>query len=196
MFFIVLLYHGIAKGVDTGIFMLHLRYLNSSNKVMGLAIAVQYISTMALLPFSSSIIIKCGGKLNVICISCATFVVRFLLLAGIKNPWHILPLQCLQCINGALFWVAVVEYTQEISSTFTGNRMFSFSNAIYKDASRAFGVFLGGFLLDIYGSPKTYLYLGIIYILVLFMDIAITIYLKKFAKTTSESNVELPEKVI
>ena len=86
---------------------------------------------MALFPFSSSIIIKCGGKLNAICISCATNVVRFLLLAGIKNPCHILPLQCLQCITGALFWVAVVEYTQEISSIFTGNRMFMFCNAMY-----------------------------------------------------------------
>ena len=196
MFFIMLLSQGIAKGVDTGIFMLHLRNLNSSNKVMGLALAVQYISTMALFPFSSPIIIKCGGKLNVICISCATFVVRFLLLAAIKNPWHILPLQCLQCINFALFWVAVVEYTHEISSNCTGNRMFSFTNAMYKDASRAFGVFLGGILLDIYGSPKTYLYLGLIYILVLFMHIAITIYLKESAKITSESNVELLENVI
>ena len=189
MFFIMLLTEGIAKGVDVGTFMLHLRYLNTSNTVMGLAKAVQHISTMALFPFSSSLIIKCGGKLNAICISCATNVVRFLLLAGIKNPWHILLLQCLQCITGALFWVAVVEYTREISSTFTGNRMFSFSNAIYKHASRAFGVFVGGILLDIYGSPKTYLYFGLIYILVLFMHIIITIHLKKFEKNSSESNV-------
>ena len=112
MFFIMLLSEGIAKGVDSVTFILHLRYLNSSNKVIGLALAVQHISTMVLFPFSSWIIIKCGGKLNAICISCATNVVRFFLLACIKTPWHILLLQCLQCITYALFWVAVVEYTK------------------------------------------------------------------------------------
>ena len=186
LFYVILFLEGIAKGVIINTFMLHLRELNASSTFMGVSLAVQYICTMVIYPFSSLIIIKCGGQLNTMCISSGTFALRFLLLSYIKNIWFILPVQCLQCVNGALFWVAVVEYTHGLVTTGTGNRMFGFVNVIYKDSSRALGFFVGGILFEIYGSHKLYLYLCPVYILVLLMNIAIAIYLKKATESKSE----------
>ena len=186
LFYIMLLLEGIAKGVIINTFLLHLRELNASSTFMGASLAVQYICTMIMYPFSSLLIIKCGGQLNTMCISSATFALRFLLWSYIKNIWLLLPLQCLQCVNGALFWVAVVEYTHGLSTTGTGNRMFGFVTVIYKDSSRALGFFLGGVMFEIYGGHKLYLYLCPVYTLVLLMNITIAIYLKKATASKSE----------
>ena len=186
LFYVMLFLEGTAKGVFVNTFLLHLRELNASSTFMGASLAVQYICTMIMYPFSSLLIIKCGGQLNTMCISSATFVLRFLLLSYIKNIWFILPVQCLQCVNGALFWVAVVEYTHGLSTTGRGNRMFGLVNVIYKDSSRALGFFIGGVLFETYGSHKLYLYLCPVYTLVLIMNINIAIYLKKTTESKSE----------
>ena len=195
LFFVMVTFEGIAYGVIIGTFFLHLKTLDASSTLMGTSLAITYVSTTIIYPLASVIIQKCGGQLNAMCISSGTYIVRFFALAYIKNPWLVLPLQCLQSVNNALFWVAAIEYTYTICTDDTANTMYGLLNGIYKGGSRVLGIIIGGIIFELYGSEHLYLYCGIFYALVTVSNIVIVLYLKSITVVEPELK-QIPAEII
>ena len=177
-FYIFVFVNGLAYGANMGIGMIHLLNLNASPTLMGINLLLMQVSSVIIYPLSSKIIRLCGGPLSITAFSSIVYSVRFSLLGYINNPWAILPLQLTQGVNGALFWVATIEYTYAKSNLLIGNLMFGSLNAIYKGASRSLGIFIAGCLYEKYGGESCYLYLGAVLSIFSLLNIFYVAYIK------------------
>ncbi|XP_065665000.1 major facilitator superfamily domain-containing protein 6 [Hydra vulgaris] len=159
-FYLFVFANGLAYGANMGIGMIHLLKLNASPTLLGINLLLMQVSSLVFYPLSSKIICLFGGPLSITFVSSIVYCVRFLLMRFINNPWLILPLQLTQGINGALFWVATIEYTYTKSNKLIGNLMFGSLNAIYKGASRSLGVLIAGYLYENCGAQSCFFYLA------------------------------------
>lgn len=86
--------------------------IHTSKAVVGVVVGVASLEKAMIYPNASKIRNLIGR--NYPCCVAAVFSLRFLLFSFIKNYWLAIPVQLFHSIGYGLFWVATVEYTNEV----------------------------------------------------------------------------------
>ena len=89
--------------------------MHSSKTIMGLSILIGSFSQICMFPLAHKVIHFLKGPINCIIISIFTYGVRLLIISYVTNPFLVFPMQLLHGVCDALFWVAAIQHTQDIS---------------------------------------------------------------------------------
>ena len=115
-FLITVVILGVGFSVVTGGFLLFfLEEIHTPKTVVGVIVGVASLAEAMIYPYSSKIRTLIGGNYPCSIAAVLSFSLRFLLLSFIKNYWFAIPIQLLHSIGYGLFWVAAIEYTNEVA---------------------------------------------------------------------------------
>lgn len=132
VFFFTILFVGTARGLYTSFLFLFLKEeLDSSNLIMGLAIAAGSVSSICLFRLSTYIIRLSRGTLQAMLLGCASWALRFLFYSYMNNPWLVLPIQLLNGFGLALFVSAYVQHVKLISKPAIWATMYGITNSLF-----------------------------------------------------------------
>lgn len=101
---------------------------------------------------------KALGADRVLILSLTSYVVRFLIYANMKNPYHGLPAEALRGITFAAFWSTGTVYAHRVSPPGMQATMLMFLNAMYGGLGQSLGSIIGGKLQHRFGTVRTFLY--------------------------------------
>ena len=88
--------------------------MHSTKTLMSLTMVAAMASELIIYPFSSRIIMFCGGPIPCIILGIFSYFPRFMLISYCTNPWFMLPIQLFHGIGMSLSWAAQVEHTYHI----------------------------------------------------------------------------------
>lgn len=98
------------------------------------------------------------GADRVLVLSLLSYVVRFVIYAGMGNAYHGLPAEALRGVSFAAFWSTSTIYAHRVSPPGLHATMLIFLNAMYGGLGQSLGAIIGGKLQHRYGTVRTFLY--------------------------------------
>lgn len=146
--------------VGTYLFQLMSDEMKSSKFVMGLATTIASLSEIATFLFAKYINWLFGGARKCIIASIFSYCVRCFLLAYIQNEWLVLPVQMLQGLGFAMFWVSAAEYTYELTNDQIYATLFSLLISLYSNIGGLFGSFCAGIIYNGFGGKTLFFSIG------------------------------------
>ncbi|XP_057314171.1 major facilitator superfamily domain-containing protein 6-A-like [Hydractinia symbiolongicarpus] len=193
VFFFTILFVGTARGLYLSFLFLFLKEeLDSSNLIMGFAIATGSVSSICIFGLSGKIIKLVGGTLHAMLLGCASWAVRYLFYSYFYNPWTVLPIQLLQGFGFGLFVSAYVQHVKLISKPAIWATMYGITNSLFFGCGLIVANLVGGVGYKNVGGRKLFLSEAIASS-VWCVLLAFYIFLQRFKwKSTSEKDVILP----
>eukprot|EP00981_Chlorochromonas_danica_P006279 scaffold1348_cov184-Ochromonas_danica.AAC.6 len=89
-------------------------------------------------------LVRILGINGVLTVSLLSYVIRFVIYAYIRNPWHAMPAELLRGITFALFWSGATYYVYNISPKSLTATMLGLLNGVYGGLGQSLGSLIGG----------------------------------------------------
>merc|ERR1712183_676879 len=103
-----------------------------------------------------------GGPIQTLEVGLLMYVIRFIALSYIRNPWYTIPIHLLHSVTFALFWAAAIEQTEAMSTKNIYGTMFGILNSVYFGFGGLIGNMGGGMIFDSFGGLALYRYSAIL----------------------------------
>ena len=145
-FLITLIILGVGYALINGFLLFLLVEIQTPKSVIGVVVGTASFSEVMIYPFCSRIKEFLGGSYLCFITAVFSFCLRFLLFSFTKNYWLAIPIQLLHSIGYALFWTAVVEYTDEIAPKNISATIFNIVVALYYSFAEVISNIGGGVL--------------------------------------------------
>ena len=127
--------------------------MNGSKSSMGFAMLMNSFSAAIMFFFAKRLIKILGGSIICVELGVLSWILRLLLISYIKNAWLVALPQVLQSIGFALYWSAMVEYVQQITSKEIYITMFTILSSTQFGAGGFLGNLIGGMVYNHYKGP-------------------------------------------
>jgi MFS family permease len=98
------------------------------------------------------------GADRVLILSLCSYIVRFIIYAAMRNPYHGLPAEALRGVTFAAFWSTSTIYAHRVSPPGLHATMLMFLNAMYGGLGQSLGSIIGGKLQQRFGTVNTFWY--------------------------------------
>jgi len=157
LFFFLVLVVGISSGVIENFAYVRMREVGGTGKEMGLSRLVSSLAGAPMFWFSGPLTQALGVD-RVLVMSLLSYVVRFLIYAFMRNPYHGLPAEALRGVTFAAFWSTGTIYAHRVSPPGMHATMLMFLNAMYGGLGQSLGAIIGGKLQHRIGTVRTFLY--------------------------------------
>ena len=152
-FLITVIILGVGFSVVTGGFLLFfLEEIHTPKTVVGVIVGVAFLAEAMIYPYSSKIRTLIGGNYPCFIAALLSFSLRFLLFSFIKNYWLAIPIQLLHSIGYGLFWVAAIEYTNEVAPKHVVATIFNIVLQLYNCFASVIANIGGGVLYQNLGG--------------------------------------------
>jgi len=125
LFFFLVFVVGTSSGVIENFAYVRMREVGGTGKAMGLSRLVSSAAGAPMFWFSGPLLQKLGAD-RVLILSLLSYVIRFLIYACMRNPYHGLPAEALRGITFAAFWSTGTIYAHRISPDGMSTTMVSF----------------------------------------------------------------------
>jgi predicted MFS family arabinose efflux permease len=157
LFFFLVFVVGTSSGVIENFAYVRMREVGGTGKEMGVS---RLVSSMAGAPmfWFSGPLTKALGADRVLILSLCSYVVRFIIYAAMRNPYHGLPAEALRGVTFAAFWSTSTIYAHRVSPPGLHATMLMFLNAMYGGLGQSLGSIIGGKLQQRYGTVNTFCY--------------------------------------
>ena len=158
---------------------------------MGLTALVQCFSGTFMYFFVERIIPLFGGFTQCIEVSVLSYVVRFVAISFIKDPWLVVVPMSLSGFGESLSTVAMMKYIHEISPVHVHSTMFTLMACLKFALGPCLTHIVGSWMYHVYGGPVLYRgtgVMGMIWFVVLFVFFHVFPLIKK--RYTSRSSDE------
>lgn len=157
LFFFLVFVVGTSSGVIENFAYVRMREVGGTGKEMGLS---RLVSSMAGAPmfWFSGPLTKALGADRVLILSLCSYVLRFVIYAAMRNPYHGLPAEALRGITFAAFWSTSTIYAHRVSPPGLHATMLMFLNAMYGGLGQSIGALIGGKLQQRFGTVSTFCY--------------------------------------
>lgn len=161
--------------------------IGSSQVLLGLS---QTFEAMFEIPcfIVSGWIIRTFGHDHCNSITLLCLALRYLSFFFMYDPWWMLASAILHGPTFGLFYASLTMHAKKIAPPGTEATVQSLLCLFFEGIGVATGSILGGMGLDYFGSRKSFLYAAVLNFMVLFINILMSIYLKKSTKNTKQNN--------
>ncbi|KAK3584420.1 hypothetical protein CHS0354_023262 [Potamilus streckersoni] len=156
----------------------YLQDLGGSPTLFGVASVINHMSEL-LAYFLCSRIITSIGHINVLYAGLAGNVVRFMYISWLKNPWWVLPFECVQGLTHAAVWATTCSYVNQAVPIGLRSSAQGILQGLHHGLGRGCGAVFGGILVNSFGSEVTFRSYGIACIFVLVAFIGSNYFLKR-----------------
>ena len=157
LFFFLVLIVGISSGVIENFAYVRLREVGGTGRAMGVSRLVSSLAGAPMFWYSGRMARALGAD-RVLVLSLISYVLRFVIYAAMKHPYHGLPAEALRGVTFAAFWSTSTIYAHAVSPPGLHATMLMFLNAIYGGLGQSLGAIIGGKLQYHYGTVWTFLY--------------------------------------
>ena len=157
LFFLLVLVVGTSSGVIENFAYVRMREVGGTGKEMGLSRLVSSMAGAPMFWFSGPLTQALGAD-RVLILSLCSYVLRFIIYAAMRNPYHGLPAEALRGVTFAAFWSTSTIYAHRVSPPGLHATMLMFLNAMYGGLGQSLGSIIGGKLQQRYGTVKTFCY--------------------------------------
>jgi predicted MFS family arabinose efflux permease len=156
LFFFLVFVVGTSSGIIENFAYVRMREVGATGKAMGLS---RLVSSMAGAPmfWFSGPLTEALGVDRVLVLSLVSYVIRFLIYAGMRNPYHGLPAEAMRGVTFAAFWSTSSVFAHRVSPPGMQATMLMFLNAMYGGLGQSLGSIIGGKLQDRFGTVQTFL---------------------------------------
>lgn len=157
LFFFLVFVVGTSSGIIENFAYVRIREVGGTGKEMGLSRLVSSLAGAPMFWFSGPLTELLGAD-RVLVLSLMSYVVRFLIYAAMRNPYHGLPAEALRGVTFAAFWSTSTVYAHRVSPPGMQATMLMFLNAMYGGLGQSLGSIIGGKLQHRFGTVKTFLF--------------------------------------
>lgn len=157
LFFFLVFVAGVSSGVIENFAYVRMREVGGTGREMGFSRLVSSLAGAPMFWFSGTLTQALGAD-RVIVLSLMSYVLRFLIYALMRNPYHGLPAEALRGVTFAAFWSSGTVYAHEISPPGLHATMLMFFNAMYGGLGQSVGAIIGGKLQHRVGTVQTFVY--------------------------------------
>jgi predicted MFS family arabinose efflux permease len=157
LFFFLVFVVGTSSGVIENFAYVRMREVGGTGKEMGLSRLVSSMAGAPMFWFSGPLTQALGAD-RVLILSLCSYVVRFIIYAAMRNPYHGLPAEALRGVTFAAFWSTSTIYAHRVSPPGLHATMLMFLNAMYGGLGQSLGSIIGGKLQQAYGTVNTFWY--------------------------------------
>ena len=145
---------GVTRSITISFLFLIIRdEMDGSRTSMGLSMMVNSFSSAAMFFFSKKLIKKLGGPIVCVELSLVAWIIRLVLISYIKNSWLMCIPQSLQSVGFALYWAAMIQHIQDISSKEVYITLFTFLTSLNYGAGGFLGNIIGGAVYNDFSGP-------------------------------------------
>jgi len=163
---------------------------------MGLTMTVGFGVSLPFLFVADTIVEKIGRPV-IFTMSFFMYGVRLIGYSFITNPWMCFPFELLEVITFQLTWVAAVTYCHIIAPKGLLATMTGLIGATHYSIGRGVGAFLGGVVINKFGTPRGFQIFGCIAIGSGFLYIILhNLFLKRKIEQVDTANIEKPWKEV
>ncbi|XP_060566476.1 major facilitator superfamily domain-containing protein 6-like [Ruditapes philippinarum] len=156
----------------------HLQDLGGNPTLFGVASVINHISEL-LAYFLCSRFIAAYGHINVLYAGLCGNVVRFIYISLLKDPFWVLPFECVQGLTHAAVWATTCSYVMTAIPPGLRSSAQGILQGIHHGLGRGCGAVFGGILVYSFGSKNTFLAYGIACIFVLIGFFGVNWWLKR-----------------
>lgn len=157
IFFFLVFVVGVSSGCIENFAYVRMREVGGTGKEMGLSRLVSSLAGAPMFWYSGPLT-KALGADRVIVLSLMSYVLRFIIYAGMRNAYYGLPAEALRGVTFAAFWSTCTIYAHKVSPPGLHATMLMFLNAMYGGLGQSLGAIIGGKLQYRFGTVKTFLY--------------------------------------
>jgi len=187
LFFFLVFVVGTSSGIIENFAYVRMREVGGTGKEMGLSRLVSSAAGAPMFWFSGPLSQKLGAD-KILVLALLSYVMRFLIYAWMRNPYHGLPAEALRGITFAAFWSTGTIYAHRISPAGMNTTMLMFLNAMYGGLGQSVGAIIGGKLQSTFGTVKTFVYSAI-------FDFVFVICVSIYFRFRKDSNFKNPQPI-
>ena len=99
---------------------------------------------------------KSLGIPGVLCLSLASYILRFCVYATVTDPRHALIAELMRGLTFGAFWSTATYYAHNLSPDEMPSTMLAFLSGTYGGLGQSLGSIVGGKLQSMYGTVKTF----------------------------------------
>lgn len=169
-FMLTMLFCGCATGIIQTFLLWHLQDIGGSQFLFSCIISLQCLSEVFMYFISGNMILFFGHH-RVLYAGLICYAIRFFGYAFITNSWLVLPLELLHGLTSAAIWSAGVVFVGLIPGATT--TMQGILGGVYFGLGNGGGGMVGGIIVSLIGCPYTFLLLGVISIVDLFLFVLV-----------------------
>jgi len=174
---------GLAVVNTYGLF--YMNELGSSKTLMGITMVVATVSEIPILFFSNRLIARLKAH-GLLVFGVAMTGIRLLLLAAVNQPIGVTFVQLMNGLTFSAVWVAGVTYVNDKAPRGVSATAQGLFGSVLMGFGAATGNFLGGILIDAYGTSFMYLFFGV---LVLGSLVVFSLVERRLPAETLESSI-------
>ena len=156
LFLFVVFFNGMALALAFSFSFLFLKDMNASNAVMGLAMCMNGFTGAIFFVISQRLIHILGGSLNAMAFSCLCWVVRYLCLAYMTQPYHFLLICMLNGLTCSLFVSAYVDYIKNTFPPKIFTVICGIASSLYNSGGYLIANIIGGIGYKYMGAQKLF----------------------------------------
>jgi PPP family 3-phenylpropionic acid transporter len=152
---------GIGLAVVNTYLLFYMDELGSSKTLMGVTMVVAIIAEIPILFFSNRLISRLKAH-GLLVFGVAMTGIRLLLLAAVDQPIGVTVVQLMNGLTFSVIWVAGVTYANDNAPRGVSATAQGLFGSVLMGFGAATGNFLGGILIDTFGTRVMYLFFGVI----------------------------------
>jgi PPP family 3-phenylpropionic acid transporter len=156
LFLAMIFFAGAGMATILSFLLLYLSEMGANATLMGITMSIGVISEIAMMFYSNRLLARFGTRW-LMAIGMFALVLRTLGFAFMNAPWQALVIQILQGIHFGAFWVASVEYANEIAPPGMGATAQGILSGFNMGLGMAVGAVAGGLVYDTLGPSTMYL---------------------------------------
>jgi len=152
---------GIGLAVVNTYLLFYMDELGSSKTLMGVTMVVATVAEIPILFFSNRLISRLKAH-GLLVFGVAMTGIRLLLLAAVDQPIGVTVVQLMNGLTFAAIWVAGVTYANDNAPRGVSATAQGLFGSVLMGFGAATGNFLGGILIDTFGTRVMYLFFGVV----------------------------------
>jgi len=157
-FLATVLFNGLMRALVFSFTYLYLIELGAPTMLLGISMVVSQIASLTFYALVERIISLCGGTMQVMCLSCFSWVIRLLCLAFMKSYWLILPINVLNGVSASLFVAASIIHVRRTCPPVAFTTMYGIRNSLFNGGGYILANVVGGELYQLFGAKRLFLF--------------------------------------
>ncbi|CAL1300362.1 unnamed protein product [Larinioides sclopetarius] len=153
--------NGIGTGVIWFYLVWYLTTIGGSRFLCGMVQFVQCFVGEIPFMFFSGWVIKKIGHFNVLTLALMAYCIRFLWYSYLKNPWLVLPVECLHGFTYGIFYTSVASYAKLSAKPGTEATTQAVLFAAHEGLGAGIGCVIAGLGFDSFGGHNTFFFLSV-----------------------------------
>ncbi|KXJ25642.1 Major facilitator superfamily domain-containing protein 6 [Exaiptasia diaphana] len=168
MFLFTALYLGFLMAFIKTFLFWHLKDKGGSQLLFSIISAVNCFAEVSMY-FLSARLIKKIGHAKVLYLGLICYAIRLFYYSAIPNPWMVLAVELLPGITTAAVWAACLSYVSINSGPGAATTMQCILHGVHWGLGYGAGEVIGGIMVHHYGAPFTFVFFGVVCLIMLAM---------------------------